>query len=793
MGYGKTTAVKEFLSGADADVLWIKIYDDSTDNFWDAFARLFGELQDDLDRSLVQLGLPDDAVSLRETLRLLGGIELSRKCVFVIDDYHLLGSPEIDGFLMALIENEVENLHVVLTQRYTKLPKLEELSLKGLLYHITKESFELSAEDIVEYYGKCGVSISREQAGQLYLTTEGWISALYLMLLSFTKDGALQPPDSIYKLIEKTVYAPLSVELKEFSVKLSVFDKFTLEQAAFIWGDRDVGKMLSSIAGKNAFVSYDSRSKTYQIHSLFRNYLREALETRGPDFKNDLYRMAAGWYLENRDYSAARQFWYAYGDFERILRSIEEEKAKTFTKENMKTLRKYLDECPAEIKSRHHYALLILSIHLILHNEFQVFGRVCGEVAENIKRDDSLNDTQRGELFGELQILLGIAAFNDLKKMAPHFETAWQLLGRSTSIFNVDVDWTHGSPSVLYLYYRESGKLCENLADLKNGLPCYRRLTDGHSSGGEFVMEAEYYYNTGDFISAEIALNKARHKARSAGQWGIVLAVMFLEMRVDLMKGDFEHMFHVLTGMREEMSERVEYQYLHKVELCEMSFYAQLDQKYKIPESLARPEIGDIRLLHASFGVFNIIYGRVLLINEQYTELLGSAEYFLETATFYPNLLGVIYTYIYMAAANRKIHRDAEARESLKKAMDIAMSDALYMPFVENGDYIEPLIREYTAQGAYQEQAQKILTLYETYAAAKEKIKQTYFNAEKPELTDREAEIARLAAGGMTNKEIADKLFISANTVKFTLKSVFSKLSISSRALLRQHFDTINE
>ena len=792
MGYGKTTAVKEFLNGADADLLWLRVYDDSTDGFWDAFARLFGELKDGLNKSLVQLGLPDDAVSLRETLKLLGGIELSRKCVLVIDDYHLLGSSELDGFLTTLVENELENLHIVLTQRYTKLQKLEELSLKGLLYHITKDAFELKAEDIVEYYGKCGVSISQEQAGQLYLTTEGWISALYLMLLSFIEDGVLQPPESIYKLIEKTVYAPLSGELKEFSIKLSIFDKFSLQQAACIGGDRDVGKMLSSILHKNAFVSYDSRSKTYQIHSLFRDYLREALETRGPDFKNDLYRKAAAWYLENRDYTAARQFSYACGDFESILLSIEEEKAKTFTKENMKTLRKYLDECPAEIKSRHHYALLILSVHFILHNKFEAFMQTFMEVGTNISSDDSLSDRQRNMLYGELELLHGVSNLNNLKQMTAYFENAWQLLGGPTSIFDMDADWTHGAPSVLYLYYRKSGKLRENLEDLKNGLPCYECLTQRNGSGGGEMMEAELYYHMGDMVSAEIALNKAQHKARPAGQWGIELAAMFLEMRVDLMKGDFEHMFHLLTGMREEMASRVEYQYLNNVELCEMSFYAQLDQKYKIPESLARPESGEIQLLHASYSMFNIIYGRVLLINEQYTELLGSAEYFLETASFYPNLLGVIYTYIYMAAANWKIHRSNDARESLKKAMDIAMPDELYMPFVENGDYIEPLIREYTAQGVHQEQAQKILTLYETYAAAKEKIKQTYFNEEKPELTDRETEIAHLAAGGMTNKEIADKLFISANTVKFTLKSVFSKLSISSRALLRQHFDTIN-
>jgi LuxR family maltose regulon positive regulatory protein len=35
---------------------------------------------------------------------------------------------------------------------------------------------------------------------------------------------------------------------------------------------------------------------------------------------------------------------------------------------------------------------------------------------------------------------------------------------------------------------------------LKQGLPCYYRLAKGNGSGGEYVMEAEYYYNMGDWF-----------------------------------------------------------------------------------------------------------------------------------------------------------------------------------------------------------------------------------------------------------------------------------------------------
>lgn len=49
-------------------------------------------------------------------------------------------------------------------------------------------------------------------------------------------------------------------------------------------------------------------------------------------------------------------------------------------------------------------------------------------------------------------------------------------------------------------------------------------------------------------------------------------------------------------------------------------------------------------------------------------------------------------------------------------------------------------------------------------------------------LTEREREVLDLLAEGLTNSQIAEKLFISANTVKRHLKSVFEKLEVSNRA-----------
>lgn len=59
-------------------------------------------------------------------------------------------------------------------------------------------------------------------------------------------------------------------------------------------------------------------------------------------------------------------------------------------------------------------------------------------------------------------------------------------------------------------------------------------------------------------------------------------------------------------------------------------------------------------------------------------------------------------------------------------------------------------------------------------------------NGERCEaLTPQEREIALLAASGLTNKQIGERLFLSHRTVGFHLHRVFPKLGISSRAALR--------
>jgi DNA-binding CsgD family transcriptional regulator len=105
----------------------------------------------------------------------------------------------------------------------------------------------------------------------------------------------------------------------------------------------------------------------------------------------------------------------------------------------------------------------------------------------------------------------------------------------------------------------------------------------------------------------------------------------------------------------------------------------------------------------------------------------------------------------------RRERRRSEAREQLRTAHD--MLEAMGM-----AGFAERARRELQATGAT--------------------ARRRTLPARHEELTAQEAQIARLARDGLSNPEIGARLFISAHTVQYHLRKVFTKLGITSRSQL---------
>lgn len=789
MGYGKTTAVREYLKGTDAHVLWHRVYDGSVSGFWITFSRLFRELDRDRSEDLERLGFPNDSVSMQEALKLIEEIEFPAETVLVIDDYHLISATDVSSFIWFLVVNEVDHLHIVLTARYVERLRIEELSLKGYLHHLEKEIFELTPNEITEYYKLCGISLRAAEADQLFAITEGWISALYLLMLSANETHSFMDTNNIQRLIKDSIFDPFSEEIKDFLLCLCIFDSFSMGQAIHMWGDERAELLLAEVRGKNAFVNFDADAKTFQIHSIFTSFLRELLEKKDSAYKQRLYDKAGHWCLETGDLPAAMHYFYMAGDFENLLCTAALDKASGNEKKEL--VIKYFEQCPPECKKRHPVALLVYAMALMAFNEMDLFQKTCSELALLI-RDSNMDAESAQSLTGELELLLSFTRYNDIMAMSEHHKRACALLKKPSVFMDTTGSWTFGSPSVLYMFYRESGKLEQAVNDMKEAMPYYYRLTDGHGTSAEQLMEAEWHFCKGDFENAEIAVHQALYLADGANQPNMILCAFFLQARMALLRGDYASVLDLLRKIHEAVEKNRLYALIHTIDMCKGFINACLRQRSNIPEWLAEGDFSSSRLYFPARAFSNIIYGRALLLNGDYLKLLGISGQFFGIASAFPNELPNIYTAIYVGAANERIYRRGEAVTAIRQALELALPDKVYMPFVENCDFIKPLLEEIYNEGMYGEDITKILELYSPYQKAVEHINRTYFAEDKPRLSEREEEIARLASEGFSNRQIGEKLFISENTVKKHLKGVFEKLGVSSRSLLIQHFDSIS-
>ena len=171
----------------------------------------------------------------------------------------------------------------------------------------------------------------------------------------------------------------------------------------------------------------------------------------------------------------------------------------------------------------------------------------------------------------------------------------------------------------------------------------------------------------------------------------------------------------------------------------------------------------------------NFIYSKVLITKKDYIKVVALYDKSMAMARIFPNLLCEIFENMHIAIAYDNLSKRKESVEKLEKALEIAISDRLYMIFAENYTDIKNLLDEIYEKGNFKEVIDEIRRLQKPYEEFLKFVKKE--KSKVVELSERELEVAQ----GFTNNEIAKKLFVSVNTVKTILKTVFKKLCIKSR------------
>ena len=118
-----------------------------------------------------------------------------------------------------------------------------------------------------------------------------------------------------------------------------------------------------------------------------------------------------------------------------------------------------------------------------------------------------------------------------------------------------------------------------------------------------------------------------------------------------------------------------------------------------------------------------------------------------------------------------------QAMEFLAQALCLAYPENYIRPFLDDVSYIKeflPALKDRNQEkNAFIDQILSKKTISSP-------LKFSPVNLIEP-LTEREQDVLRLMAAGMSNPEIAQELYLSLNTIKTHLKSIFGKLEVKNR------------
>ncbi|MGP1442070.1 MAG: LuxR C-terminal-related transcriptional regulator [Anaerovoracaceae bacterium] len=789
MGYGKTAYARAVVKESGDMYIWLSALDSAKNDFWESFCRMIAQLDENVSGQLLKIGFPEDINTAGMAGSLISTIKLQDNIIFVIDDYHFVRTPESDAFFEAVARERMRNLHFMLIGRCLFDSHREELKLKNLLLTISWYDFKLTEEECRRYVVDAGIRISEKEHWKLYQYTEGWITAIYLELQEYAASSSFEYPLDITDLFEKSIYSSYNDDYKDFLMRICVFSTFTKEQARFVRRKDDPLLILEDIVASNGFIRWDPKAHNYHIHSMFSKFLRNKLKMRDVRYRNEVFRHAADWHYLNGQFFRATLNYYRSGNFEDMLKSFERGKGRSLSGRSKNIMIEAFSACPEKILSKYPMAVMIYARQLSMMNEPGRLQKTLQFLKECVRNED-IPERERLELKGEYYMLLSFLSYNDIRKMTEFQKKAARFLKKPSSIEDSHGSWTYGAPSVLFMFYRNKNSLNQLVQDMYDSRDIYYHLTNNNGRGGEYILEAEKEFFNAHIDRAEILSFKALNVAHKYRQVGVMICAYFLQARIYVFKGDADKSLEILDNLRDLVTSSEQYVFIHTADVCKSFIYAQFNQIKSIEPWILDGDFEDMGVYHPAKNFLYIVYARILINQEEHGQLLGLAENFFSAAREFPNLLTEIYLNICVAVSYNKLGMRDLALDHIKKAVEDAYEDKLYMPFVENSRSLYPFLQNNELCGAQRDFADKCRQLYKKYKKNLNVMLKEGDDSPLSMLTKREREISMLVAEGKTNMEIAKQLNVAEITIKKSLSNIYNRLGINNRASLSKKIST---
>ncbi len=776
-GYGKSVAVREFCKWVNMPVKWINILDDEPSHAWNSLCHeLFSDVtmvQRFAKWPFPKAGMQRDyfADAMHEVLDM-------EPIIIVLDDCHRILNEQCTDFFNFFIREFRGKMHLVLISQKAVFSEEELLVAAGKMNRIGVEDLRLSKEDFYEYLALYQLDIAEDEVELMYEKSEGWISMIYVSVLSIIRGGKSDLSADMEHLIDRVAYATCSKETQHFLSYLALFQDFTKDQADFFNNGEDSEHMLRELLDNHTFFIHDVDTGKYHFHTIFKDCIYHRFEKLSLSERCNRYEKMAEYMVLMQDYHEALKWYEKAGNYEGVLRTLELFETMCSEEEDKELILRCYENCPKSLFEDYPLCLILFMWRFYNYGQKEK-QQECQKHFEKIMSQIQLAQEDKDYLWKAYYVFLHQNGFNNLASMN-YYMNILMSMPETDELPKVDreIPRTFGIPSVFHMFYMGGqGRLMadELICQLKR----YKEVGIYSYEGMIELVEAEFSYYTGDFERAEMYCRKALRIFRSRGTICYIISALYLNAHLAYMRGDIKAVKKSLNEMRtmviREKSEKSRLTYT--VDMCEAFFNEYIGYPTTLADWLREEYALPKEIMRQAYPYAIMIKMCVAMRDDKYVEILSAEEEILELVAEYPNNLTIGNIYLVFASAAAALSHMEQAKEYIKKAVEKTNYNPV-MLYAKHAAYLVTPLQELVEEN---ENFKPIIEACRKFIVLKKNVSHPHYEEIFPMLTKRENDIALLAVDGFTNKQIAAQLFISENTVKSSLKNIFAKLGIKSR------------
>ncbi|MBK7712341.1 MAG: hypothetical protein IPJ37_16320 [Bacteroidales bacterium] len=842
-GFGKTTMVSDWIAQTKIPAAWLSL--DSGDNdpavFLSYIISGIQSIHSGFGHGAQVLLNSPNAPSVESIITLLINeiLNIPRNFILVLDDFHLINSSEVLKLVAYLLEHIPGNIHIVILTRSDPALSVSRLRSQHQLVELRSSDLSFSANDIsILFNKKLKLGLSVDDVYSLESKTEGWIAGLQLTAISMKDREDISEfiqdlkGDNRYIMdyLMEEVLKVQTDEIKEFLLQTSSLGQMSAPLCNAVLNRNDSKSILDTLEKNNMFViPLDTERTWYRYHHLFADLLKQRLRSRNQEEVIELSNKACNWFeqhdmldfaiehalsIKNHNKSiqligkVVEEMWengrhsviLKYGDIlpDELIKTNNEfclyyswilistgqiQKAEPFLESaRLKTTEALQESDPASVKIQYYKKLLgKISVAFAYLNSYEEHSEKifdsCKTALENLSEDDPL-------WYSWAWFSYGIAYFSngDLFRSFDAFQKAFEYGKKSGNVYLITTIISRmAEAEQQFGHYKSAYQKCSELLTLMRDKG-YDKITKTDWRFTSVYLNMAYtHYMWAEFDKAYENVNVAYSLSKKGSDIMLDASVLLFYSFIQYERGELLDSEEKINAAEELIKQNeVSPYFKYAIVTWKLARFVKL-KKYVQANDLVRNYdlAAGNDISHVNEAIY-LIFVRLLIaeakLSEAETVLTKLHTIIIQSGETGPMIdLKISYAIFYKTQRN---HQKAIA--NLMEAMELAAEENLIGFFLFCIDEAGDLFKEIF----------KILTISETnisvsfidnFKIALEKRNKRNKTNPDAGLSTRELDVLKLIAKDLTNQEIADKLFVSLQTVKTHVKNVLLKLEVDSR------------